>query len=155
MEKVDKKAFFFDYDGTVWFGSYGEKTLKALEVLHGKGHLIFYNSGRSKGNTRKEKVALIPFDGMLYGGSHAEIGGKTVFRNDISRSIMEEVISLEKENDLLIIYEGVEGVYKRKGILPQYNGEEQDDVSVLLDVENYPITKFSIIKKCRVPLSIL
>jgi hydroxymethylpyrimidine pyrophosphatase-like HAD family hydrolase len=147
MRNNQKKAFFFDFDGTLWFGSYGEKTLKALKILHDKGHLIFYNSGRSKGNTRKERVSLIPFDGMLYGGSHAEIGDKTVFRKDIPRFIIEEVISLEKAHGLLIIYEGVKGVYKSKGILPQYNGEEQDDISILLDTENYPITKFSIIKK--------
>lgn len=147
MKTNDKKAFFFDFDGTIWFGSFGEKTLKALNALHAKGHLLFYNSGRSKGNTRFDKTKEIPFDGFLFGGCHAEANGRIIFRSDISREIMSEVIALEKEYGLEICYEGAEGVYKRRGILPKYYGEELDDLSVLLDTEKYPMSKFSIIKK--------
>ena len=147
MKKVDKKAFFFDYDGTIWFGTYGEKTLEALNKLHSDGHLLFLNTGRSRGNTRPEKLALIPFDGILCGGGHAEVFGKDLFRRDITKEVMQKVLSLEKEYDLLIIYEGVKGVYRRKGILPKDRSVELEDITCLLDCEKYPITKFSIIKK--------
>ena len=102
MENINRKAFFFDYDGTIWFGRFSEKTLKALCKLHEKGHLLFYNSGRSKGNTRKDKVALIPFDGLLYGGSHIEYNGKDIFRKDIPKDIMKEIVAIENANNLLI-----------------------------------------------------
>ena len=147
MKTIDKKAFFFDYDGTIWFGSYGEKTLKALKELHSNGHLLFLNSGRSRGNTRPDKLALIPFDGIICGGNHAEVFGKELFRRDITKEVLEEVIRLEKEYDLWIIYEGVRSVYRRKGILPEDRSEELEDVTCLLDCDKYPITKFSIIKK--------
>ncbi len=147
MKTVDKKAFFFDYDGTVWFGTYGEKTLRALEELHSNGHLLFLNTGRSRGNTRPDKLAHIPFDGILCGGGHAEVFGKDLFRRDINKEVLKKVLSLEKEYDLLIIYEGVKAVYRRKGILSGDRSEELEDVTCLLDCEKYPITKFSIIKK--------
>ena len=149
MNILEKKAFFFDFDGTIWFGRYGEKTLYALKKLSEQGWLLFYNSGRSKGNTRFERLKEINFDGFLYGGSHAEVFGKELFREDISREVIDEIIKAEEKYDLDIIYEGVFGVYKRKGKLPQYNGEEQDDIGILLDTKTYPITKFSIIKKRR------
>ena len=147
MNVREKKAFFFDFDGTIWFGRYGEKTLYALKKLSEQGGLIFYNSGRSKGNTRFERLKDIPFDGFLYGGSHAEVFGKQILRIDISREVIEKVIKIEEKYDLDILYEGVFGVYKSKGKIPQYNGEEQDNIRILLDTKNYPITKFTIIKK--------
>ena len=64
MDKNNKKVFFFDFDGTLWFGKYGEKTLQALNILHEKGHLLIYNSGRSMGNTRFKRLEPIPFDGF-------------------------------------------------------------------------------------------
>lgn len=142
-----KKAFFFDFDGTLWFGKYGEKTLKALQKLHSDGHLLIYNSGRSKGNNPRERLAPVPFDGFLCGGCIVELFGEEIFRKDFSKSQIEKVLQIEKEYGLLNLYEGVVGVYKRRGILPIFNGEEQDDIGVLLDVEKNPISKFCIIKE--------
>ena len=139
MENTNRKAFFFDYDGTIWFGRFSEKNLKALKKLHEKGHLLFYNSGRSKGNTRKDKVALIPFDGFLYGGSHIEYKSEDIFRRDIPKEVMSEIVAIEKEYNLLISYEGVEDIYKRKGAMPQFYGNELDDTVALLDTEKYPV----------------
>jgi HAD superfamily hydrolase (TIGR01484 family) len=147
MDKNNKKVFFFDFDGTLWFGKYGEKTLQALNILHEKGHLLIYNSGRSMGNTRFKRLEPIPFDGFLFGGNHAIICGKEIYRNDLSQSIISKVIETEKNLNLDLLYEGVNAVYKRKGILPFLNGEELDDITQLLDVEQFPVTKIDVIKK--------
>ncbi|MBQ7373584.1 MAG: HAD family phosphatase [Clostridia bacterium] len=147
MRNNSKKAFFFDFDGTIWFGRYGEKTLKALRQLHSDGHLLVYNSGRSKGNNPAERLKPIPFDAFLCGGCIAEVFGEEIFRKDLSKEMVEKSLKIERKYDLLNLYEGVVGVYKRRGILPKFNGEELDDTDVLLDVETYPISKFCIIKK--------
>ena len=147
MKNYTKKAFFFDYDGTLWFGQYGEKTIEALKKLKEKGHYVFYNSGRSRGNTRFERLTEIPFDGFIFGGCHVEIGGKTLFRKDLTKKQIEVVLALEKEYDLHIVYEAVFGVYKRRGIMDWLVGEEMDDINVLLNVEKFPVSKMSIVKQ--------
>ena len=148
MTTTDKKAFFFDFDGTIWFGRFGEKTLKALNDLHEKGHLLFYNSGRSKGNSYMEKIKQIPFDGYLFGGCHAEkTDGEIIYLSSISNKAMKDTVEIENEFDLLINYEGVKIVCKRKGILDWIPCQELEDNSVLIDTKAYPISKISIFKK--------
>lgn len=147
MKKAENKLFFFDFDGTLWFGRFGDRTIKALNTLRENGGKIFYNSGRSLGNTRMDRIKEIPFDGLLCGGGYLEIGGKQIFRKDISSEVIKKVIETELKYNLTILYEGVNGVYKRKGILSHCNGEEMDDIFALTDTEKYPITKFSIIKE--------
>ena len=126
MKTTDKKAFFFDYDGTLWFGSYGQKTLKALKTLKEKGHLVLYNSGRSKANTRFDKIGEIDFDGFLFGGCHLELFGKTLFRSDLTPEQISVALAVEEDFNLRVIYEGVEGVYKKL----RYGG---DSVGILFD----------------------
>lgn len=147
MKNSSKKAFFFDFDGTLWFGKYGEKTLEGLKKLHSDGHLLFYNSGRSKGHTHHDKLAVIPFDGFLYGGNHAEIFGETVYRNDLSRDLIEVITHTEKDFNLDILYEGVISSYKHTNFPFKCHGIEFDDTSEILNVEKYPVTKFCIFKK--------
>ena len=110
--------------------------------------MLFYNSGRSKANSRFDRLVEIPFDGFLFGGCHSESArGEVLYRSDISKEGIALALDLEKQFDLLIIYEGVHGVYKRKGILPKFRAEELEDISVLKDDKAYPMSKFSIIKK--------
>ncbi|MBE5742348.1 MAG: HAD family phosphatase [Clostridiales bacterium] len=147
MKTSDKKAFFFDFDGTLWFGKYGEKTLEGLKKLKEKGHLLFYASGRSKGHTNLERLKPIPFDGFLYGGNHAEVFGNELYRKDVSHIILEKVVNAEKTYGLDVLYEGVFTSYKHKNFPFKTTGVEFDDVSSVLDCEKYPVTKFCIFKK--------
>ena len=148
MENKGKKVFFFDFDGTIWFGTFGEKTVKALNQLHNDGHTLVYNSGRSRGNARFDKLIQIPFDYFLHGGALAEsASGEQIYRQDIPQGVIDLVIKTEKEFDLFIIYEGVKAVYERKGISEKTHSTVLDDVSILSDTKTYPITKFSILKK--------
>ena len=145
---MDKKAFFFDFDGTIWFGHFGEKTLKALKDLHEKGHLLFYNSGRSKANTHFDKIQDVPFDYFLFGGCHAETSsGEVLYCSNITKEAMQDTVEIENQYDLLIIYEGTKNVYKRKGILTWIPCEELEDNTVLVDANAHPISKFSIFKR--------
>ena len=147
MKTIEKKAFFFDFDGTIWFGRFGEKTLKALNDLHESGHLLFYNSGRSKGNSYMQRLKEIPFDGYLFGGSHAEMAnGEMIYLSTISEQAMKDTVEIENQFDLLIIYEGVKASYKRKGILDWIPCVELEDNRELADTKAYPMTKFSVFK---------
>ena len=148
MNTIDKKAFFFDFDGTIWFGRFGEKTLQALKDLHNKGHLLFYNSGRSKANSYMQRIKQIPFDGFLFGGCHAETAdGEIIYLSNISKGAMQDTVEIENEYDLLIIYEGTDKVCKRKGILDWIPCIELEDNRVLVDTDTYPMSKFSIFKR--------
>ena len=148
MKTTDKKAFFFDFDGTIWFGRFGEKTLKALNDLHEKGHLLFYNSGRSKANSYVDMIRKLPFAGFLYGGCHAEDAcGNAIYLSNISAEAMQDTVEIENEYDLLIVYEGTDHVCKRKGILDWIPCIELEDNHALTDVNTFPMSKFSIFKR--------
>ena len=56
----DKKALFFDFDGTLWFGKYGDKTLETLKKLHEKGYILVYASGRSRKCARRKRRTFSP-----------------------------------------------------------------------------------------------
>ena len=145
-ELNDKKALFFDFDGTLWFGKYGDKTLETLKKLHEKGYILVYASGRSRGNTDFELIKDLPFDALTFGGCEAEIDGKIIYRRDFSREQVDYLLNMPEKYLRRTVFEGVKGFYKYRGTLPRYLGEEKDDMEFLRDVENYPLSKFSTIK---------
>lgn len=108
---MNKKALYFDFDGTLWFGRYGEKTLAALKKAHGDGHLIFYNSGRSKAHTDFKLLSAVPFDGFLLGGCHIIVGGKDVFRRDMTEEEVFATVEATEKYGLSTYVEGVENNY--------------------------------------------
>ncbi len=145
-ESNDKKALFFDFDGTLWFGKYGDKTLETLKKLHEKGYILVYASGRSRGNTDFDLIKDLPFDALTFGGCEAEIDGKIIYRRDFSREQVDYLLNMPEKYLRRTVFEGVKGFYKYRGTLPRYLGEEKDDMEFLRDVENYPLSKFSTIK---------
>lgn len=145
-ESNDKKALFFDFDGTLWFGKYGDKTLETLKKLHEKGYILVYASGRSRGNTDFGLIKDVPFDALTFGGCEAEIDGKIIYRRDFSREQIDYLLNMPEKYLRQTVFEGVNGFYKYRGTLPRYLGEGKNDMEFLRDVENYPLSKFSTIK---------
>lgn len=142
----DKKALFFDFDGTLWFGKYGDKTLETLKKLHDAGYILVYDSGRSRGNTDFNLIKDIPFDALCFGGCEAEIFGKEVYHRDFTAKQIDYLLKMPEKYLRRTVFEGVKGFYKYRGTLPKYLGEEKDDMEFLRDVKNYPLSKFSTIK---------
>lgn len=144
-----KRAFFFDFDGTLWFGKYGEKTLQALNALHEQGDLLFYNSGRSKGNTSFDLLRPIPFDGFLFGGCHILFQGKDLYRKDCSKEAISLAVDVAKRYHMKAIWEGVNGSYRTSDMKDEFDVRmtAQDDLDLYLDTISYPITKFDFMKE--------
>lgn len=145
-EFKDKKALFFDFDGTLWFGKYGEKTIETLKKLHDAGYILVYASGRSRGNTDFSLIKDIPFDALTFGGCTAEVFGKEIYRKDFSREQIDYLLNMPEKYLRQTVFEGVNGFYKYRGTLPKYLGEEKDDMNFLRNVKEYPLSKFSTIK---------
>ncbi len=142
----DKKALFFDFDGTLWFGKYGDKTLETLNKLHEAGYVLVYASGRSRGNTAFSLIENVPFDAYAFGGCEATVFGKTIYRRDFSPEQIDYLLNMPEKYLRRTVFEGVNGFYKYRGSLPRYLGEEKDDMNFLKDTKNYPLSKFSTIK---------
>ena len=78
---VQKKAFFIDIDGTLIADSLTipAKNIAAIDTARAKGHKVFINTGRSKGNIPPELLLQVEFDGILSGnGTVIEIDNKVI-----------------------------------------------------------------------------
>lgn len=145
---MGKKALFFDFDGTLWFGKYGDKTIQALKKVHEQGDYIFLNTGRSQGNFEKGWAEGIPFDGLLFGGAHIVLNGKDEFRSDISREAVKAVIELSEKYRLKIMWEGVYENYRNERSANKYDHDMHVlEECELLNVQEYPLTKFDVLKQ--------
>lgn len=144
-----RRAFFFDFDGTLWFGTFGDRTLSALQSLHAQGDLLFYNSGRSQGNTSYALLSPIPFDGFLFGGCHIVFRGKELFRKDCSKEAMALAVSVAKRYRVKAVWEGVNGSFRASDMPDEFDMKMTpcDDLDAYLDTENMPITKFDFMKE--------
>ena len=67
MKTIEKKAFFFDFDGTIWFGRFGEKTLKALKDLENLPEHIQKTAKKPLGPLNKAQLAGYLFSGLVLG----------------------------------------------------------------------------------------
>ena len=153
MKLSDKKALFFDYDGTLYFGEngYGDRTLAALKKARENGHLLFYNSGRSLGHSDIEKIKDIGFEAYLLGGCHIYKDGKDVFRRDMSYGEVKTAAFVSEKYNLNTIFEGVHNCYYNKKN-PFLNWDNNfiayDSLLEILDnFEENPCSKLTIIKE--------
>lgn len=111
---MNKKAFFFDIDGTLLSeitGQVPESAVRALHQAQEQGHLTFINTGRTICNL-PEELKKIPFSGYLCGcGTYISYGDEVLFSRSIPHERGRELISLMKEVNAVPILEGVEDCY--------------------------------------------
>ena len=73
-----RKILFFDIDGTLWTmdGHIPESTREAIRKVRENGHLVFINSGRTRGYIRDPKLFSLGLDGIVSGcGTMIECAG--------------------------------------------------------------------------------
>ncbi len=94
-----RKILFFDIDGTLWTmgGHIPESTREAIWRVRENGHLVFINSGRSRGYIRDPKLFSLGLDGIVSGcgtmiEANALCRGTAERREDISPDINDENI---------------------------------------------------------------
>ena len=110
-------AIFLDIDGTLMengkaatiiYGTIPEKNKCAIKKAQSLGHKVFINTGRSYACL---PVACfdgsISFDGFVTAlGSNVEIGGKTVFEQNIPNEMIGEILDYILENKLSCRFQG-------------------------------------------------
>lgn len=103
---MDRKALFFDIDGTLLSEitrTVPDSAVRALEKARKRGHLVFINSGRTFCLTR-EFLKQVETDGCLCGcGTYIEAEGKALYHHQIS---LERCNRIKKD----ILAYGLDGV---------------------------------------------
>lgn len=121
---MDRKALFFDIDGTL-LSEYTKEIPKsavlALQKAREAGHIVFINSGRTR-CLMKEVEADVPVDGFLCGcGTYIEIDGKVALRQRIAPErrfqIQQDILGHRMDG----ILEGTDGCIVHEGVshMPQ------------------------------------
>lgn len=111
---MEKKALFFDIDGTILSEITKEiprSTLEALQRAKEMGHALFINTGRTSCSVPAE-LRRLPFDGFLCGcGIYLEYGGEVVFERHFPKVRRDEVVKKAESCFIDVICEGAEDVY--------------------------------------------
>lgn len=98
----DTRAIFLDIDGTlIPFGAEApcEQDRTALLRARAAGHKVLINTGRSSGFLPPALRTADYLDGFLCGcGTQLIIGGKTLFKQEIPREALRQVLAYFLEN---------------------------------------------------------
>ena len=92
--KINKKALFFDIDGTLFsekLRQVPQSAVLALKKTMEKGNLTFINTGRTWCQTSKIREEA-PVNGLLCGcGTYISVDGKTLYDQRISPERAEKL----------------------------------------------------------------
>lgn len=106
---MNRKAVFFDIDGTIWDGycKIPESTVNAIRKLRENGHYAFICSGRGRANICDKKLFDIGFDGLIAScGTHVEIDDKIIYEKFIDDSLVKEIVEQVQIHKLPTVLEG-------------------------------------------------
>lgn len=113
-QEMNKKAFFFDIDETLYSWvthQVPDSAVYALERLREQGHLTFINSGRMF-STVSDFVKTLPVTGFICGcGTQIISQNNTLLLKRVSKERIEEINRVIWENNGDIIWEGEDDCY--------------------------------------------
>lgn len=134
-----RKAFFFDYDGTLVNNEtkyIPESAIEALKELKRQGHLLFANTGRTKGILDPE-IYDWPFDGMILGcGTYIVYQDEVLLDIEVAQQRHALIRDLIKKHKADAFYEGKNHLYitkdiQHKDLLGMMKRYEENKVSIL------------------------
>lgn len=108
----NKKALFFDVDGTIVdaHNQIPKSTADAIHETRKKGNLVFINSGRPR-KMLKSITERVECDGLLCGcGTEIVYDGKSYFKHVVSDELRKKVVNAPKKYNIEIIAESSEGI---------------------------------------------
>lgn len=109
ITRMDRKALFFDIDGTLIDDKtkrIPESAVKAIKAARAEGHLVFINTGRAR-CILDDIEGRIPVDGYLCGcGTYIEIDGKVVLHHILSAKRRAELQKAVPAHNLDGVLEG-------------------------------------------------
>ncbi len=116
---MDKKIFFFDYDGTLRNqkdDTISDNTYEAIESLRKNGHLVFINTGRPK-SAIDRLAKSIDVDGYICGcGTYIEYKDRILFETEIKPHIHSQVLEALEKYEVEFIIEGHSALYISRDI---------------------------------------
>ena len=113
----EKKAVFFDIDGTLINIMKGQTQIapavkKAIRALRAAGNCTFIASGRPYAYLDPELVQQDLFDGyVLMNGAVVLLGDKTIYKQMLPQSTVEQIAALSEQHGVEYILEGPRNVY--------------------------------------------
>lgn len=113
---MEKKAIFFDVDGTLIDCAKGmnytlDSTKEAIKKVRKNGYLAVLATGRPK-SFLYEEITELGFDAYITSnGAYIELDGKVIYNRTIDKKTVEEVISMCREENMDYIFEGQELSY--------------------------------------------
>lgn len=149
-----RKAFFFDYDGTLVNNEtkyIPESAIAALKELKRQGHLLFANTGRTKGILDPE-IYDWPFDGMILGcGTYIVYHHEVLLDIEVAVDRHADIQKLIKNSHADAFYEGKDHLYitkdiRHKDLLDMMERYKDNKVSILS--EDTPEKSFSKLFVC-------
>lgn len=111
---MDRKALFFDIDGTLlseFTGTVPESAIKAISRANEQGHLTFVNTGRTICSI-PAKIKQLPISGFLCGcGTYISYGDEVLLSEAIPKERRKELLACMKRCKAEPILEGTEDCY--------------------------------------------
>ena len=104
-------AVFVDIDRTIWDEKrvIPDSTREAFARLKANGHLVFLNSGRSRGHIFDPKLTSLPLKGIVAAcGTHIEADGKLLYEQYLPWEQLQNALALLREESMPYILEGRE-----------------------------------------------
>lgn len=151
---MQKKALFFDIDGTILSGVTWKVPKSAVDALGRavkNGHLTFINTGRTLGNIPQELKEL-PFSGFVCGcGTHIMLGDDVLLETSIPHKRGREIIEFVKKYNASPVMEGKKDCYfprektrfEQIEILREIFGKIGRGIECYLEEDCYEYDKFT------------
>ena len=135
---MNRKALFIDIDGTLV--SYENRLPKSAKLAifkaRQKGHLVIFNTGRSKAELTTD-ILDIGFDGLVLGnGNYVEVHDDVIYFEPMSLDVEKKVVDWLHSQQLEFYLESNNGLFasenfreKSKPVLEKYMGTKNITVS--------------------------
>lgn len=142
---MQRKVFFFDYDGTLVHNSTKEipaSAMRALRELKKQGHLLFVNTGRTKGIVDPE-IYDWPFDGMILGcGTYITYHDDVWLDVDVDEKDHPAILNILQKYHTEVFYEGKDCLYlsnpiQHKDLVKMINQYKENGVQMLPDTTKH------------------
>lgn len=113
---MEQKIIFFDVDGTLFDhrGELVESAREAIINLKKKGHMLFINTGRSRGEITEELKDL-SFDGYICSaGSYVEVEQNVIFHKPMDTEYLPLLYEYFEKHQILYLVETNEKIYANR-----------------------------------------
>lgn len=115
--EMDKKIFFFDFDGTLRIEETDQitkQTYQSFKKLKELGYLLFLNTGRSF-NALGELVYTLPFDGFVCGcGTYIRYNNQVLLEAKLPDEQIQEVLDCLEKYQVEAYFEGHRDLFCNK-----------------------------------------